>query len=74
MKAILEFNLPEEEVEFEEASKGNRFKRSLEDYDNYLRDQIKHNDNLSSEELLLLQGVRAELYDIMQSYSVNIYD
>ena len=74
MKAILEFNLPEEEVEFEEASKGNRFKRSLEDYDNYLRDQIKHNDNLSSEELLLLQCVRAELYDIMQSYSVNIYD
>ena len=44
MKAILKFNLPEEESEYKDASQGARWHNLLCDLDEYLRQSIKHND------------------------------
>ena len=71
MKIILEFDNQEEA---NEAINGYRFKRALQDYDNYLRQQIKYNDKLGEEELLTLQCVRAELYDILKADNIELYD
>ncbi len=43
MKAILEFNLPEEESEYKDAAQGARWHNLLCDLDEYLRQSIKHN-------------------------------
>ena len=44
MKAILEFNLPEEESEYKDAIQGARWHNLLCDLDEHLRQSIKHNN------------------------------
>lgn len=44
MKAILEFNLPDDNQEFELASKALKLYGTLWDFDVWLRTQIKYND------------------------------
>jgi hypothetical protein len=44
MKAILEFNLPEERSEFEDAQDGTGLRGSAQDFDNYLRELLKYSD------------------------------
>lgn len=42
MKAILEFTLPEEQEEFEHAQKGWQYLGQIEEFDNWLRGQLKY--------------------------------
>ena len=42
MKAILEFNLPEDEVEYKEASHAADYRRALDDVREFLRGQHKY--------------------------------
>ena len=44
MKAILEFNLPEDEEQFNTASKGMDWALTVWDMDNILRDKLKHGE------------------------------
>ncbi len=44
MKATLEFNLPEDEVEFAYAAHGNVAFSAIEEFGEYLRGQEKHGD------------------------------
>ena len=44
MKAILEFNLPEDKEEFDAASKGMDWALTVWDMDNILRDKLKHGE------------------------------
>jgi hypothetical protein len=44
MKAILEFNLPEDKQEFELASKASKMYCTLWDFDVWLRTEIKYNN------------------------------
>ena len=56
MKAILEFNLPEDEEQFNTASKGMDWALVAWDMDQILRDKLKHGD--------LFPNTRAELEEI----------
>ena len=56
MKAILEFNLPEDEEEFDAASKGMDWAIVAWDVDQLLRNKLKYGD--------LLPNTRAELEEI----------
>ena len=56
MKAILEFNLPEDEEQFNTASKGMDWALVAWDMDQILRDKLKHGD--------LFPNTRAELEKI----------
>lgn len=62
MKATLEFNLPEEEREFQLASKGLSIASALWNYDQYLRNEVKYNcEKYSEAEIVTLMNVREEL-------------
>jgi hypothetical protein len=66
MKAILEFNLPEEDEEYRHAVHGIDYSIVIDEIDNYLRGQLKYNcDNLSEEVQAALQLVRDKLWEEM---------
>lgn len=46
MKTIMEFNLPEDREEFDDATKGSQYKGEIEGFANYLRGIVKY-DNYS---------------------------
>ena len=45
MKAILEFNLPEEKDEYDFANNGVNYYLTLVEFDNWLRSEYKYNGN-----------------------------
>jgi len=67
MKAILEFNLPEEEEQFSAANKGMDWALLNWDIEQYIRNRLKYQteklDTSSAKEELEL--LREKLYDIM---------
>ena len=44
MKAILEFNLPEDKEDFDFATNGINYYSALTEFDNWLRSEYKYND------------------------------
>ena len=42
VKATLEFNLPEEQDEFQNAVDGTHYRAACEDIENYMRDKVKY--------------------------------
>lgn len=75
MKAILEFNLDEQDDEMahKRAVKSLDMALTLWDIDGYLRGQIKHApDSMSPEVYGSLQDVRDKLYEIMSKHSIDL--
>ena len=68
MKAILEFNLPEEELEYKDASQGARWHNLLCDLDEHLRQSIKHNDENE------YQPIRDWLNSKLADRNLSLYD
>ena len=69
MKAILEFELPEDKEEFDAASKGMDWAIVAWDIDQYIRNRLKYQieklDTSSAKEEL--ESLREELHDIMEN-------
>ena len=68
MKAILKFNLPEEESEYKDAAQGARWHNLLCDLDEYLRQSIKHNGATE------YQPIRDWLNTKLVDRNLNLYD
>ena len=66
MKAILEFNLPEDEEQFNAANKGMDWALTVWDMDNILRDKLKYGK--------LLPNTRAELEEIRDTLNEMLVD
>lgn len=64
MKGILEFNLPEEEYEFQIASKANNAHWALRSIDERLRTWLKHGHQFKDADDAV-RGIRDELNKIM---------
>ena len=74
MKAILEFNLPEDKVDFDLALKGSDWKHVCWQMDQLLRTNTKYAPDDANEEVLeALQKVRDELYRFMIENNVDLY-
>lgn len=73
MKAILEFNLPEEQEEFRIASNAMNYRMALTDFDNYLRAKLKYEVIPNVELYDTLSEVRQKLNEICQENEVPIY-
>jgi hypothetical protein len=74
MKAILEFTLPEDQPEFNNAIKGGDWKHVCWEMAQYLRAQIKYApDEMSQEKYDALEEVREEFNRIMNENNVDIY-
>lgn len=71
MKAILEFNLPEEQVEFDLAVNGNKWSFVAWKIDQELRSKIKYSESITEEQRDIYQEVRNLINDFMVEQSLD---
>jgi hypothetical protein len=72
MKAILEFTLPEESHEHQDALRGSEWKWAVDDIISYLRNETKHVDH-SAEEYRILDAVRERMAEILKERGLELY-
>lgn len=73
MKAILEFNLPEEQTEFENAVDAQKMLSVIWNMNQWLRKQIKYApDDMSKEELYAYNLCRDELHSLLNENNINL--
>lgn len=65
MKAILKFQLPDEQSEFKDAQDGTKLRCLLWELDQHLRNEIKHNNKPYEE-------VRTFLHECLDGYDLKI--
>jgi hypothetical protein len=71
MKAILEFNLPDDDSEFNLANKGGKYYCALWEMDQWLRSKIKYDDTLTDEQHSTYQKCRDQLRECMFDNDVS---
>lgn len=69
MKAILEFNLPDDQYDFRIASKASALAVMIYDIDNWLRNKLKYGHTFTGADEAL-EAVRKELWDIADGRGV----
>ena len=75
MKAILEFNLPDDQDDFKKATDGYKWALAAWDMDQYLRSQTKYApDSMPEEVYNALQEARDKLHEIVQEYTLSFDD
>jgi hypothetical protein len=74
MKAILEFNLNEQEdvAAHKRATKALDMALVLWDIDHYLRTQVKYNEALTQEAHDAFDNMREKFYEILNGHNINI--
>lgn len=72
MKATLEFDLPADSKEHQDALQGSDWKWALSELADYLRNQIKHADN-SAEEYRTFERVQEQLFEILDGRGLDLY-
>lgn len=71
MKAVLEFQLPDEQEEFKLAQDGVLYSIVLHELDNYLRGKIKYED-LPEEIDKIYQEIRDKLHEFSNEHGVEV--
>ena len=71
MKAILEFNLPEDEAEFYCAIKGTAMLNVLWELQQELRKMYKY-EELNKDEMLIVERMRNFLNDSLNDHEINL--
>jgi hypothetical protein len=69
-KAILEFDLPQEEYEHKMALWGTDYMLVLWELDNWLRAILKYDDNISDDEYKAYDATREQLQTLMEERNV----
>jgi len=73
MKAILEFNLPEEQEQFEDASNGWKWSHAMWQLDQYLRTKVKYaSDDAHEESIHAFAEAREELHRILREDNLEM--
>lgn len=74
-KGILEFELPEEDSEFDYARKGRCYSAAIFDLDQWLRNFTKHPpDDMPDAVHAAYEGVREQLRECMDDHGVSLDD
>jgi len=71
MEAILKFKLPEEEVEFKQATNGGNAYAAIWDFHQHLRKRIKYED-LPEDELVIYERIKEEFLGTLDGYNVHL--
>jgi hypothetical protein len=71
VKATLEFELPEEQQQFNEAADGWKWRRVVQDMDEKMRGVAKHGNAKETREA---QRWRKELADVIRCRDLSLYD
>ena len=74
MKAVLEFNLPEEQSEHRLAIDGWKWRSVVCDIADKLRSHLKHDDDLALEATACLETLREEVFRLLEDRGLNIYN
>ena len=76
MKAILEYNLPEDQIEFEFATNGSKWWKVCWDMDQWLRAQYKYmpDEKYSEDKSEAYYEAREKLFQLMSEAGVNLDD
>ena len=73
MKAILEFNLPDDDQEYDLANNAMRFWNVLWELDQELRANTKYApDDMTDEDYDAYQKIRDKLYELMRENNVSL--
>lgn len=73
MKAILEFDLPDDEYNFRRANEGAPVHGVLRDLDNWLREKLKYGHDFEDAGSAL-EAARNELRDLLQGENLSLDD
>ena len=73
MKAILEFELPEDQEQYEMANNASKMYMALWDIKQLLRSKLKYNpDGLNDEQLEQWEAMRGEFFDILDNNDLKL--
>jgi len=72
MKAILEFNLPEDQDDFETSTNGWKYRSVIDDIDGFLRNKLKY-ETLTEEQYEAYDKVRTELWNFINEHNITIH-
>ena len=73
MKAILEFELPEEEEEYEKANNASKMYMALWDIKQLFRSTLKYNPTgLNDEQLEQWEAMRGNFFEILDNYNIKL--
>jgi hypothetical protein len=72
MKAVLEFNLPEDDFEYRTCNQASDMWSSLIELKDYFRNELKYNDKLTEEEYKVLESTQTRFFDILADNKVII--
>jgi hypothetical protein len=70
MRAILEFDLPDDQNDFTMALNGSKWHSVAWDLDQFLRSKVKHGDG-EPKEMEMFGKVREQLFEIMEDHGVT---
>ena len=70
-KAKLEFDLPQEQVEFNLAVNAVNWKYTLYDFDQWLRSELKYNDARQDADCVIIQEVRDRLWKFLDDRNLD---
>jgi hypothetical protein len=71
MDAMLNFDLPEDNFEFQCAINGVALRRSICDFQEYMRQMYKYNERISDAEKKIIQDLREQFQEILENNGVN---
>ena len=74
MKAILEFNLPEEHNEHQVALDGWKWKAVVSEIAESMRSHLKHDDDLHDEAAKALYNLRNEIFRNIEDRGLELYE
>jgi len=73
MKAILEFNLPDDQQDYDLANNGLNFWHVLWELDQELRANTKYApDDMTDDDYDAYQKIRDKLHELMNDYNINL--
>jgi hypothetical protein len=72
MKGILEFDLRDDQNEFETAINADRYKSLIRELDQYLRSEIRYNDKLSNDTCKAFELVRDKIREELIENNISI--
>ena len=70
-KGVLQFNLPEEQDEFVTAQKGIDYKIAIQEFDNFMRNIIKHGEE--KDQSTTFETVRDEFHRILAEQDIELW-
>ena len=73
MEAILKYNLPDDQIDFDLAVNGSKWMGAMWELNNWLRSQIKHPpEGMSDDTYKAFEDARDQLYEILNENQLRL--